>query len=76
MAEAIQRSSLTQSLHLKVDSSLQGTSSSGILPQGTGGSSKPVDEADLQHVASQVGRLHLAMIKLPGRVRKKLKKAR
>jgi hypothetical protein len=34
IVEAIQRSSLTQSLHLKFDFSQQGASSSGIPPQG------------------------------------------
>jgi hypothetical protein len=117
--KAIQRSCLTQSLHWKVDSSQQETSSSGIPwaadsisqpgeaekttggrgspvvsnlpslpikvtslvasssgipPRGASGSSKPVDEGDLQHVASKVGRLHLANTKLSGSARSKLKK--
>jgi hypothetical protein len=38
-------------------------SSSGIPPQGAGGSSKPVGEDDLQYVAFNVGRLHLAKTK-------------
>jgi hypothetical protein len=41
MVEAIQRSSLTQSIHLNVDSSQQGASSSGILPQGSDSISQP-----------------------------------
>jgi hypothetical protein len=42
-----------------------GASSSGILPQGA---SKPVEEDDLQHVASKAGRLHLApnCLEVPG----------
>jgi hypothetical protein len=40
-AEAIQRSSLTQSLHLKVYSSQQGASSSGISPRGADSISQP-----------------------------------
>jgi hypothetical protein len=42
VAEAIKRSSLTQSLHLNVDPSQQRSSSSGILLLGVGGSSKLV----------------------------------
>jgi hypothetical protein len=41
MVEAIQRSSLTQNLYLKVDSSQQGPSSSGISPWGADSISQP-----------------------------------
>jgi hypothetical protein len=40
-AETIQRSSLTQNLLLKVDSSQQGASSSGIAPRGCDSISQP-----------------------------------
>jgi hypothetical protein len=41
MAEVIQKRSLTQNLHLKVDSSQQGASSSGIPPRGDDSISQP-----------------------------------
>jgi hypothetical protein len=44
-AEATQRSFLTQSLHLKIDSSQQGASSSGIPPQGSDSINQP-EEAE------------------------------
>jgi hypothetical protein len=40
-----------------------GISSAGIPPQTGGGSSKPVDEGDLQYAAFMVDRLHLAQTK-------------
>jgi hypothetical protein len=60
------------SLPIKVTS--LGDRSSSIPPQGASGSSKPVDKGDL-HVASKVGRLHLAKTKLSGSARRKLKKS-
>jgi hypothetical protein len=50
----------------------KGASSSGIPPQGASCSSKPVDEGDLQHVASMVGRFHLAKTKLSGHAKRKI----
>jgi hypothetical protein len=54
----------------------QGVSSFDIPPQGASSSSKPVEGGDLQHVASKVGRLHLAKTRLSGNAGRKLKKAR
>jgi hypothetical protein len=53
----------------------QGVSSSDIPPQGPSVSSKPVEGGDLQHVASKVGKLHLAKTRLSGSARRKLKKS-
>jgi hypothetical protein len=53
-----------------------GARSSGTPPQGASSSSKPVEDDDLQQVASKVSRLHLAKTKLSGSARRKLKKAR
>jgi hypothetical protein len=62
------------SLLIKVTS--LGASNSDIPPQGASGSTKPVEDGDLHHVASKVGRFYLAKTKFSGSARRRLKKFR
>jgi hypothetical protein len=59
---------------LPIKVTVHGVSSSGIPPQGTGNSRKPIEGGDLKLVACKLGRLHLGnIIKLPGSTRRKFK---